>query len=58
MVATCNGILAGLVAVTASCSVIEPWAAIITGAIGAIIFSIADYVTLYKLKVRDVSSVT
>ncbi|PNW84804.1 hypothetical protein CHLRE_03g159254v5 [Chlamydomonas reinhardtii] len=53
VVATCNGILAGLVAVTASCSVIEPWAAIITGAIGAIIFSIADYVTLYKLKVDD-----
>ncbi|KAG2455060.1 hypothetical protein HYH02_000885 [Chlamydomonas schloesseri] len=53
VVATCNGILAGLVAVTASCSVIEPWAAIITGAIGAIVFSVADYVTLNKLKVDD-----
>jgi Amt family ammonium transporter len=35
-----NGMLAGLVAVTASCDCIEPWAAILTGIIGSVTYSI------------------
>jgi Amt family ammonium transporter len=36
-----NGILAGLVAVTASCATIEPWAAVICGTIGSLTYSTA-----------------
>ncbi|PNH11211.1 Ammonium transporter 1 member 1 [Tetrabaena socialis] len=53
VVAVCNGVLAGLVAVTSSCSVIEPWAAILVGASGAVVFCFFDHLTLYTLKVDD-----
>ena len=36
--AMANGILAGLVGVTASCALIEPWAAVVIGAIAGLIF--------------------
>jgi ammonium transporter, Amt family len=32
----CNGILAGLVSVTASAGCIQPWSAIVIGAVGAL----------------------
>ena len=48
-----NGILGGLVSVTAPCSVVEPWAAAVIGAIGGIIFY--GYARLLlKLKIDDV----
>lgn len=52
LVDVCNGLLAGLVAVTAPCSVIEPWAAIICGFVGAFVF-IGASVLLVKLKIDD-----
>ncbi|BDH61990.1 ammonium transporter [Lysinibacillus sp. PLM2] len=49
---TLNGALAGLVAITASCGFVEPWAAVIIGAIGGImvVFSMQLF---EKLKIDD-----
>lgn len=49
----CNGALAGLVAVTAGCALVEPWAAIIIGATGACVCFGAEALLL-KLRI-DVS---
>ncbi|PNH06421.1 Ammonium transporter 1 member 3, partial [Tetrabaena socialis] len=53
VVAVCNGVLAGLVGVTAGCSVIEPWAAIGCGAVAAVVFCLFDSFTLHTMKVRQ-----
>lgn len=48
----CNCILAGLVGITAGCSVVEPWAAIICGLLAAPVFLGAEHLVM-KLKVDD-----
>ena len=48
----CNGILAGLVAITGNCVVIEPWASALIGAIGAAIYY-GFSALLRKLKIDD-----
>jgi Amt family ammonium transporter len=47
-----NSVLAGLVAVTAGCSVVYPWAAIIIGAVAGVVYNLGSWVSL-KLHLDD-----
>lgn len=47
-----NGILAGLVAITAGCASMQPWAAVLTGCIGSLTYSTACLI-MNKLKIDD-----
>jgi Amt family ammonium transporter len=49
----CNGILAGLVAITAGCANVEPWEAIIIGLVGGLVYQGASML-LRRLRVDDV----
>jgi len=51
--AAMNGILAGLVAITGSCSVVETWASIIIGLMGGVCYILASSFTLNQLKIDD-----
>lgn len=47
-----NGVLAGLVSITAPCSVVDEWHAVLIGAIGGIIYYITSLILLYA-KIDD-----
>mmetsp|Transcript_32652 Transcript_32652/g.39076 ORF Transcript_32652/g.39076 Transcript_32652/m.39076 type:complete len:262 (+) Transcript_32652:755-1540(+) len=47
-----NGALGGLVAITANCAVVEPWAAVLIGLIAGIVYVFASKL-LVKLKIDD-----
>merc|ERR1712012_483171 len=49
----CNGILAGLVAITAGCAAVRPWEAIIIGLIGGLVYQ-GSSMLLKKMKLDDV----
>lgn len=49
----CNGALSGLVAVTAPCAFIAPWAAIVVGALGGIIFLGGTLLLESKARIDD-----
>ena len=49
----CNGILVGLVSITAGCATVTPWAAIISAFIGALICRGASKLVLHKMGIDD-----
>ena len=51
--AVCNGVLGGLVSISAACSTVYPWAAVLIGAIGGIVCFGTSRFVLYVLKVDD-----
>ena len=48
-----NGILSGLVSITASCVVVQPSVSIIIGFVGSIIYFGSSYIILYKFNIDD-----
>ncbi|KAI8474735.1 MAG: ammonium transporter AmtB-like domain-containing protein [Monoraphidium minutum] len=52
LVVVCNGALVGLVSVTAGAAVLEPWAALIVGGVGALIFDAACWLWL-RFRIDD-----
>ena len=52
LLACCNGVLCGFVAVTGGCHVLEPWAAIICGAVASVVFEFVCVMFL-RLKIDD-----
>jgi len=51
--ATCNGALAGLVGITSACPVVDPWAALVIGAIASLWYQMGARL-LIKLRIDDV----
>lgn len=49
---TINGVLGGLVAITAPCAVVDPWAAVVIGALGALVV-LAGIDLLDRLRIDD-----
>jgi len=43
----CNGILIGLVSISASCAVVDPWMAIIIGAVGGVVYVICGLIQTF-----------
>ena len=53
----CNGILAGLVSITSACAVVEPWAAVTIGVVGAFAYTGGSKL-LVALEVDDAVNAT
>ena len=52
LIAVCNGVLAGLVSITAGCSTTEPWAALDLRSLGALVIHFSSKLLL-KLQIDD-----
>eukprot|EP01024_Parvocaulis_polyphysoides_P045275 TRINITY_DN422_c0_g1_i7.p1 TRINITY_DN422_c0_g1~~TRINITY_DN422_c0_g1_i7.p1 ORF type:complete len:499 (-),score=112.98 TRINITY_DN422_c0_g1_i7:409-1830(-) len=53
LIGTSNGTLGGLVGITASCSVVQPWAAVVIGIISGFVYVAASAFVLRVLRIDD-----
>eukprot|EP01023_Acetabularia_acetabulum_P031095 TRINITY_DN2929_c0_g1_i3.p1 TRINITY_DN2929_c0_g1~~TRINITY_DN2929_c0_g1_i3.p1 ORF type:complete len:204 (+),score=44.56 TRINITY_DN2929_c0_g1_i3:67-678(+) len=53
LIGTANGTLGGLVGITASCAVVEPWAAVVIGILSGFVYIGASNFVLRVLKIDD-----
>lgn len=53
VMSVCNGILAGLVSITAGCATVATWAALLTGGIGGLVYLGAAHLVLHVAKIDD-----
>jgi len=51
-ISICNGLLSGLVAITAACDNVQPWSAIIIGIVSGLVYITACWI-MGKLKIDD-----
>ena len=51
--AVCNGALSGLVAVTAPCAFIAPWAAVVVGALGGVVYLVGADILSRRVRIDD-----
>lgn len=49
----CNGVLAGLVSITAGCAVVTTWAAVVIGLLGGLVYFGTSRLVLHKLRIDD-----
>ena len=49
----CNGILTGLVSITAGCATVPVWASVLIGTLSALVYRAASYFVLHVLQVDD-----
>jgi Amt family ammonium transporter len=52
--AGCNGLLAGMVSITACAPVVGDWAALLIGGIGGLLYALTSYIVVWRLQIDDV----
>lgn len=53
LIVASNGTLGGLVAITSACALVQPWAAIIIGFVGGLVYLAGSYIVLHVLMIDD-----
>lgn len=50
-----NGMMAGLVSISAGCATVAPWAAFVIGILSTVVYNLGSWLTVHLLRIDDVS---